>query len=928
MPEPVSLKYRAFLSYSHTDAGWARWLHATLEGFRIDKDLVGRGTATGRIPRTLRPVFRDREDFTAGHILNLQTVAALDVSAALVVLCSPISAKSRYVNEEIRLFKSRHPDRPVIPVIVAGVPNDPKEECLAPALKFKLNKKGKITSVPEELLAADVHGDGRSLSVAKVVARLLGLQTDDVFRRAERERLRQLRKLIAFGLVIATLTSLGGFLAWQSHQRQQTIAEVEAIVAKYTFENVSDAVPSAEESLTNAIVAIVEGAASDARYVKALELLKEGKPKQAEPLLKAVAEEKEVRAAREGKQAGAAYENLGAIIRLSEPKRAREAYAKAVALGADSFDALYWNARLQFEAGNLDASEQTYKRVLSLKRDEEGLCETCWASCGLGDIAHKRGQVHEALRYYRDCLAQAHEFAKSSPNNLESQIALGAAYDRMGDALQALGKSSEGLQYYRESLAIVIHLATVDVGSPRSQRNLWVSQAKLGNHLALIGNLEEALRTLQDALALADRLTKHEPRNEEWQRELGVSYELIAKVLALQHNFDQALRYVQDSLDIKKRLAQADPDNVEHIESVLDSYLVLGDVLLGQANLTKSLKAYRDCLAIANRLAKDDPDSPIGQRRLSTSLIKIGDVLLVQDNHTEALQAYQKALGILEKLAGDEPSSTDRQRDVMQVYIKLGDAQLKGDLRAEALTSYQASLTIARHLAETDTANSRWKGDVALSLNSIGKLKLGSGDHAGALTAYEQMLSIARHMIEFNTSNIEWQQAMAASLEGVGDAKLRSRDSAGALAAYEESLAIRRQLVEIDKSNTQSKYDLAWTLKRLADARLSCGDGVGALTDYNRAIELGLQDAYLYSARGQLYSEMRELDKALADFDKALSLNKDHALALSSRAWVLGVKQNQTRPIGDYREAIQLAPPAQSAEMTGCSRSSPLTRSP
>ena len=124
--------------------------------FPIDKDLVGRETATGQIPKTLRPIFRDREDFTAGHTLNEQTLAALDASAALIVLCSPASAKSHYVNEELRLFKTRHPDRPLIPVIVDGTPDDPKDECFAPALKFEVGREGEITTAPEKLLAADV----------------------------------------------------------------------------------------------------------------------------------------------------------------------------------------------------------------------------------------------------------------------------------------------------------------------------------------------------------------------------------------------------------------------------------------------------------------------------------------------------------------------------------------------------------------------------------------------------------------------------------------------------------------------------------------------------------------------------------------------------------------------------------------------------
>src|SRR3989304_3038360 len=133
MSEPAPPKHRAFISYSHADTSWARWLHRGLEGFRIDKDLVGRETATGTIPKTLRPIFRDRDDFTAGHSLTEQTLAALDASHALIVICSPASAKSHYVTEEIRLFKSRHSDRPGIPLIVGGGPRAAQPSCFPPA---------------------------------------------------------------------------------------------------------------------------------------------------------------------------------------------------------------------------------------------------------------------------------------------------------------------------------------------------------------------------------------------------------------------------------------------------------------------------------------------------------------------------------------------------------------------------------------------------------------------------------------------------------------------------------------------------------------------------------------------------------------------------------------------------------------------------
>jgi formylglycine-generating enzyme required for sulfatase activity len=230
MPASAELTYRAFLSYSHADARWAKWLHAALEGFRIDNDLIGRQTESEKIVGSLRPVFRDRDEFTAGRTLNGQTIVALDSSATLIVLCSPASARSQNVNEEIRLFKDRHPDRPIIPVIVAGRPRSGDAECFPPALKLKLGPQGQITDTPEpEIVAADIRheGDGKDLGLAKVIARLLGVGTDDVFRRAERaRRRRRIHQIAAASCILLLVGGIVGFsytgLLEQSYLRIQT----------------------------------------------------------------------------------------------------------------------------------------------------------------------------------------------------------------------------------------------------------------------------------------------------------------------------------------------------------------------------------------------------------------------------------------------------------------------------------------------------------------------------------------------------------------------------------------------------------------------------------------------------------------------------------------------------------------------------------
>ena len=40
-------KYSAFISYSHGDVRWAKWLQSALEGYRVPRRLIGTQTAFG-----------------------------------------------------------------------------------------------------------------------------------------------------------------------------------------------------------------------------------------------------------------------------------------------------------------------------------------------------------------------------------------------------------------------------------------------------------------------------------------------------------------------------------------------------------------------------------------------------------------------------------------------------------------------------------------------------------------------------------------------------------------------------------------------------------------------------------------------------------------------------------------------------------------
>jgi hypothetical protein len=143
-----SRDYWIFISYSHADKQHASWLHRKLESYKIPTDLVGMPTRKGAVPRSFHRVFRDEDELAANPDLYESLYTALDNSRNIIVICSPNSAKSHAVNEEVTYFKKKHGQDHVTCLIVGGTPNAggkgaaESEECFCPALRFEVHRDG------------------------------------------------------------------------------------------------------------------------------------------------------------------------------------------------------------------------------------------------------------------------------------------------------------------------------------------------------------------------------------------------------------------------------------------------------------------------------------------------------------------------------------------------------------------------------------------------------------------------------------------------------------------------------------------------------------------------------------------------------------------------------------------------------------------
>ncbi len=255
-PRRASSGYRAYIAYSPRDAASARWLKRRLEGFEVPPSYVGRETAMGPTPETLAPICREPVEVGAGGVVSDAAKAALDASKALIVICSPDSAVSEHVNNVVKYFRSRHPERPVAP-LVTRVGEDGRDASFPLALRFAITASGELAAQPMEVVAADLReaADGPDLALAKVVASLIAADPDDLFQRAQRAQRRRQRAGIA-GLGAAAVLMSALALWADGARRDAEDAKVRAEALELRASAAAARRSNAECALTRSLAAL------------------------------------------------------------------------------------------------------------------------------------------------------------------------------------------------------------------------------------------------------------------------------------------------------------------------------------------------------------------------------------------------------------------------------------------------------------------------------------------------------------------------------------------------------------------------------------------------------------------------------------------------------------------------------------------------
>jgi len=193
-------RFAAFVSYRQikSDMAWARWLHRALETYRIPKELVPKGSRN-----RLGLIFRDVEELETVHSLDEAIKGALNRSRYLIVICSPESRQSEWIEREVSYFLSLDRRSRILLFLIRGRPDSSFPKLLVTPEPLK---------PAPEALAADVRGaagisayNRRHAALLKIVAAILGCSLDHLVQRDRRRRKRR----IGFGVLAALILTLG-----------------------------------------------------------------------------------------------------------------------------------------------------------------------------------------------------------------------------------------------------------------------------------------------------------------------------------------------------------------------------------------------------------------------------------------------------------------------------------------------------------------------------------------------------------------------------------------------------------------------------------------------------------------------------------------------------------------------------------------------
>ncbi len=575
----MSAAYKAFISYAHRDAAWARKIQRQLEDFRAP--------ASNGPTHPLRPVFLDRTELASSPRLSDSIEKALRGSEALIVVCSPAAAQSKWVNDEILYFR-RLGREAVFPVIVAGEPesDDIAAACFPPALRYELGADGELTTQRSEPLAADARSgkDGRD-AVLKLISGLLGVPFDTLKLRQQKRRVRQVLAFAGTAAAMVVLTSylaIAAVIARQDAERNRQQAED---LVSYMLGDLRERLEPVGR------LDVLDGVGEKALEYFAGLSAAEQTPDSMLTRATALRQIGEVRVAQGlTEEALEAFDE--ALAMLQQSPGGQES-VRLFEVGQIN----YWIADAYFRELELESAQTHIEKYLQISRELVSMepgnpdfqLELLYAESNLGTLALRAGDVAAAREYFNNALAMARRLSAANPGE-DSDLELADTISWFGAIETSEGNLNAAVRWYEEELELRRRLLAAR-DNPIQRHNAGRTLYVLADVLHQLGRPARAYGLLAESVQIYRELASYDPQNFEWQLQLAWSLSRLARDGFATGAMPpaEALAALQQASDILSEIGDEDSAEPDRAAAAVD--IERSRIRLSQGNAPEACRA-------------------------------------------------------------------------------------------------------------------------------------------------------------------------------------------------------------------------------------------------------------------------------------------------------------------------------------------------
>ena len=583
-----SRHYKAFISYSHSDEHWAKWLQRALEKYKLPKSFR---QSNPELPARLYPIFRDRDELASGGELSESIRKAMEDSDALIVICSPAARASKWVNEEIKRFKASGRGDRIFCFLVSGKPDANSPECAFPAAILQ-DEHGYVVHEP---LAADatLKGDGKRNAMLKIAAGLLNVGVDDL---KQRDAQRQARfwLTVAIGALFISALTIGLAIYALNAKRESEIARKESELRRTQAEG---------------LIGFMLG-----------DLRKKLEPIGKLEILDAV-----------GEQAMNYFTTLG------NRGTQKELLSRAVALKQIG--------DVRFNQGKLEPALKSFQQALIQSEalyktdpnNNDYLFELGQAEFWVGYVAWERGQLEQAAVSMQRYMQYSKQLSERVPDNVDYHLELSFANNNLGSIAFAQNKPEIALGYFTNAVNINQAMLkndpdNVDLANDNAAESLsWLGTTYL--ELKQLDKSSQAYQQGLDVLLPFYKANKDQSVKEIYARLLFQKAEVAIQTGAVAESKD----LLKQSLGIYQQLLETDSSNA------LWRYISLSADYFEQSLINPRLKTPKESKQLESLLSQfesltvSDPTNSDNKLNLARAQrLRIID-LIAQNNISEAV---------------------------------------------------------------------------------------------------------------------------------------------------------------------------------------------------------------------------------------------------------------------------------------------------